>query len=75
MGLTWQGIPIIDIHTGMNMPLGSGSMQYQPPTIKPGYVEQPTPIPIHLPLVFEGLVGKMGKSLNMLNLDEFLEPP
>ena len=36
---------------------------------------KPTPIPIHLPLVFKGVVEEMGKSLNMLNLGETLEPP
>ena len=60
----------------MNVLLGSRSMLYQRPmVIRPGYVEQPTPIPIHLPLVSKGLVGKLGKSLNMLNISETLEPP
>ena len=59
----------------MNVPLGSGSMPHQPPMVRPGYVEQPTSIPNHLPLVSERLVGKMGKSLNMLNIGETLETP
>ena len=76
MALTWQGIPIINKHMGMNVPLGSGSMPHQPPPmVKIGYVEPPTPIPIHLPLVSKGLVGKMGKSLNMLNIGETLVKP
>ena len=59
----------------MNALLGSGSMLHQPPMVRLGYGEQPTLIPIHTPLVSKGLVGKMGKSLNMLNLDETLESP
>ena len=74
-GLTCQDIPIINRHMGMNVSLGNGLMFHQPPMIRPSYVEQPTLIPIPLPLVSKGLVGKMGKSLNMLNLGENLEPP
>ena len=29
LGLTWQGIPIINRHMGINVPLGSGSMPHQ----------------------------------------------
>ena len=75
MGQTWQGIWIINRHMGMNVPLSSAPMTHQPPTIKPNYVEPPTQIPIHLPLVSKGLVGRMGKSLNMLNIGETIEPP
>ena len=34
-GLTWQGIPIINRHMGMNVPLGSGSILHQPPMVRP----------------------------------------
>ena len=75
MDQTWQGIPIVNRHMGMNAPVTSAPIPHQPPTVKLDYVEPPTQIPVHLPLVSEGLVGRMGKSLNMLNIGKTIEPP
>ena len=52
MDQIWQGIPIINRHMGMNVPLGSQSMPHQLARVRPGYVEPPTQVPFHLPLVF-----------------------
>ena len=74
MGQTWQGILIVNRHMGMNVPLSSAPIPHQPPMVKPDYVEPMTQIPVQLPLVSKGLVGRMGESMSMLNIGETIEP-
>ena len=75
MGQTWQGILIINRHMQMISPLGSDPMSHQHPKTRPNLVKPPNQILVHLPLVSKELVGRIGKSMNMLNIGETIEPP
>ena len=74
LGLTWQGIPIINRFLGFNVHARSGSMPHQQPMFRPGYVEPPIQVPIHRPPVSDGMIRGLNQSLHMLNIGETLGP-
>ena len=66
LGLTWQGIPIMNRCLQLNVHARSGSMPHQQPMFWPRYVESPIQVPIHRPLVLDGMIRGLNQSLHML---------